>query len=91
MGVQEFLWTFSLPIQEEGVLWIFITLKNPSPWPGFELATFGSSGQYTNHYTTKVTSRNVKVKIYKTVILIVVLYGCETWSLTLMEEHRLSV
>jgi hypothetical protein len=36
-------------------------------------------------------SRNVKVKIYKTIILPVVLYGCETWSLTLMEEHRLRV
>jgi hypothetical protein len=30
-------------------------------------------------------SRNVKVKIYKTIILSVVLYGCETWSLTLRE------
>jgi hypothetical protein len=36
-------------------------------------------------------SRNVKIKIYKTIILPVVLYGCETWSLTLREEHRLSV
>jgi hypothetical protein len=34
-------------------------------------------------------SRNVKVKIYKTIILPVILYGCETWSLTLREEHRL--
>jgi hypothetical protein len=34
-------------------------------------------------------SRNLKVKIYKTVILPVVLYGCETWSLTLREEHGL--
>jgi hypothetical protein len=33
-------------------------------------------------------SRNVKVKIYKTIILPFVLYGCETWSLTLREEHR---
>jgi hypothetical protein len=32
---------------------------------------------------------NVKVNIYKTIILSVVLYGCETWSLTLREEHRL--
>jgi hypothetical protein len=32
-----------------------------------------------------------QVKIYKTIILPVVLYGCETWSLTLREEHRLSV
>jgi hypothetical protein len=36
-------------------------------------------------------SRNVKFKIYQTVILPVVLYGCETWSLTLREEHRLRV
>jgi hypothetical protein len=34
-------------------------------------------------------SRNLKVKIYKTIILPVVLYGCETPSLTLREEHRL--
>jgi hypothetical protein len=34
-------------------------------------------------------SRNLKVKIYKTIILPVVLYGCETWSVTLREEHRL--
>jgi hypothetical protein len=36
-------------------------------------------------------SRNVKVKIYKTIILPVVFYGCETWSPTLKEEHRLRV
>jgi hypothetical protein len=37
-------------------------------------------------------SRNVKVKIFKTIILPVVLYGCETWwSLKLREEHRLRV
>jgi hypothetical protein len=34
-------------------------------------------------------SRNLKIRIYKTIILTVVLYGCETWSLTLREEHRL--
>jgi hypothetical protein len=33
----------------------------------------------------------LNVKKYKTIILPVVLYGCETWSLTLREEHRLSV
>jgi hypothetical protein len=33
--------------------------------------------------------RNLKVKVYKTIILPVVLYGCETWSLTLREQHRL--
>jgi hypothetical protein len=35
--------------------------------------------------------RNVKVRIYKTIILPVVLYGCETWSLMLREEQRLRV
>jgi hypothetical protein len=36
-------------------------------------------------------SKNVKNIIYKTIILPVVLYGCETWSLTLREDHRLRV
>jgi hypothetical protein len=39
--------------------------------------------------SSHLLSRNVKVKIYKTIILPVVLYGCGTWSLTLREEHRL--
>jgi hypothetical protein len=39
--------------------------------------------------SSHLLSRNVKVKIYKTIIMPVVLYGCETWSLTLKEEHRL--
>jgi hypothetical protein len=36
-------------------------------------------------------SKNLKIRIYKTVILPVVLYGCGTWSLTLMEEQRQGV
>jgi hypothetical protein len=36
-------------------------------------------------------SKNVKIKIYRNIILIVVFYGCETWSLTLREEYRLRV
>jgi hypothetical protein len=40
---------------------------------------------------SRLISKNLKIKIYKTVILPVVLYGCETWSLTLGEEHRLRV
>jgi hypothetical protein len=38
------------------VLRIFISIKNPSPWLGFEPATFGSSGKHTNYYTNKVTA-----------------------------------
>jgi hypothetical protein len=44
-----------------------------------------------NLLSSYLLSRNVKTKIYKTIILPVVLYGCETWSLTLREEHRLRV
>jgi hypothetical protein len=36
-------------------------------------------------------SKNIKPRIYKTIILPVALYGCKTWSLTLREEHRLRV
>jgi hypothetical protein len=35
--------------------------------------------------------KNLKIRIYKTIILPVVLYGCEIWSLTLREVHRLRV
>jgi hypothetical protein len=38
--------------------------------------------------SSRLLTRNVKVKIYKTIILPVVLYGCNTLSLTLREEHR---
>jgi hypothetical protein len=39
--------------------------------------------------SSRLLPKNLKIRIYKTIILPVVLYGCETWSLTLMEGHRL--
>jgi len=44
-----------------------------------------------NRLSSSLQPKNLKIKIYKTVILPVVLYGCETWSLTLREERRLRV
>jgi ribose 1,5-bisphosphokinase PhnN len=41
--------------------------------------------------SSSLLSKNTKIKIYRAIILPVVLYGCETWSLTLREEHRLRV
>ncbi|KAJ4443868.1 hypothetical protein ANN_05655 [Periplaneta americana] len=41
--------------------------------------------------SSSLLSKNLKVRIYKTVILPVLLYGCETWTFTLREEHRLRV
>jgi hypothetical protein len=44
-----------------------------------------------NLLSSRLIPKNLKIKIYKTVILSVVLYGCESWSLTMGEEHRLRV
>jgi len=44
-----------------------------------------------NLLSSSLLSKNLKIKINRTIILPVVLYGCETWSLTVREERRLSV
>jgi hypothetical protein len=44
-----------------------------------------------NLLSSRLLSKNLKIRIYKTIILPVVLYGYKTWSLTLREEHRLKV
>jgi hypothetical protein len=53
----------------------------------------GNACYYSVHnlLPSHLISKNLKIKIYKTVIFPVVLYGCKTWSLTLGEEHRLRV
>jgi len=45
----------------------------------------------TEILSSSLLSKKLKIKIYRTIILPVVLYGCETWSLTLREERRLRV
>jgi hypothetical protein len=44
-----------------------------------------------NLLSSSLLSKNIKITVYRTIILSVVLYGCETWSLTLGEEQRLRV
>jgi hypothetical protein len=44
-----------------------------------------------NLLSSRLLSINLKIKIYRTIILLVVLYGCETWSLTLRDARRLRV
>jgi hypothetical protein len=39
--------------------------------------------------SSHLISKNIKIKIYRIMILLLVLYGRETWLLTLMEKHRL--
>jgi hypothetical protein len=44
-----------------------------------------------NVLSSSLLSKNLNIKICRTIILPVVLYGCETWLLTLREEYRLRV
>jgi hypothetical protein len=43
---------------------------------------------FRNLLPSRLLSKDIQIRIYKIIILPVVLYGCETWSLTLREEHR---
>ena len=65
--------------------------KNPSPL--LLLLKFGNACYYSvlNLLSSRLLSKNLKIKIYRTIILPVVLYGCEPWSLTLREESRLRI
>ena len=47
--------------------------------------------RHSDLLSSRLLSKNLKMKIYRTIILPVVLYGCETWSLTLREERKLRV
>ena len=44
-----------------------------------------------NLLSSSLLSKNLKIKIYRAIILAVVLYGCETWWMTLSEERRVRV
>jgi hypothetical protein len=44
-----------------------------------------------NILSSRLLSRNINITVRKTIILSVVPYGCDTWSLTLREEHRLRI
>jgi hypothetical protein len=64
-------------------------------WRNIPEDTILHSHQHENLKSYILSSRllleKVKIKIYETIILPMVLYGCETWSLTLREEHKLRV
>jgi hypothetical protein len=53
----------------------------------------GNASYYSMHNvpSSRLLSKNLKIRIHENIILPVVLYGCETWSLTLREGHRLRV
>jgi hypothetical protein len=53
--------------------------------------SYGSLQYTMRKMPSRLLLKNVKIRINKTIILSVVLYGCETWSLTLREEYRVRV
>ncbi|PSN49740.1 hypothetical protein C0J52_08482 [Blattella germanica] len=59
---------------------------------GLEVNLMTSEGNFEERLlSSQLLPKNIKLKIYKIVILPVILYGCETWTLTLREEKRLRV
>jgi len=71
------------------------TLRNQNSIPE-EIKSRLRSGNACYHsvqnlLSSRLLSKNLKIKIYRTIILPVVLYGSETWSLTLREERKLRV
>jgi hypothetical protein len=59
-------------------------MGNEIPVSGISLKT----QEFFSVRLLSLLSKSIKIRIYKTIILPVVLYGSETWSLTLREEHR---
>jgi hypothetical protein len=62
----------------------------------YEIKTRLNSGNTCSHsvqilLSSRLISKNLNITICKTVILTLLLYGCETWSLTLREEYRLGI
>ena len=79
----------------EGFKYLGTTLTNKNSITE-EIKSILGSGNACYHsvqnlLSSRLLSKNLKIKIYRTIIFPVVLYGCEAWSLTLREERKLSV
>jgi hypothetical protein len=57
----------------------------------FYIPVMTATIQFRTPLSFRLLSKNIKIRLYKTIISPVVLYGCENWSLTLREEYRLRV
>ena len=68
------------------------TIRNQnSIWEEIKSSLKAGNASVQNLLSFNLLSKNLKIKIYRTIILSVVLYGCETWSLILRDERRLRV
>ena len=80
-------------VEEFKYLWTTLTNKNSMQEEIKSRLKLGNACYYSvqNILSSSLLSKNLKIKIYRTIILPVVLYGCEIWSLKLREERRLRV
>jgi len=80
-------------VEEFKYLGITLTNKNSIQEEIKSRLKVGNACYYSvqNLLSSSLLSKKLRIKIYRTIILPVVLYGCETWSLTLREERRLRV
>jgi len=46
---------------------------------------------FKNHFLSHPLSKMLKIRVYKTIVLLLVLYRCEMWSATLREKYKLQV
>jgi hypothetical protein len=75
------------------VVWQFGSTLLSTQWKSYCgcMSQIISEWVMKNLLSSLLLSRNTKIIIYKIIVLPVVLYGCETWSRTLREEHKLRV
>jgi hypothetical protein len=66
------------------VIWVLIFLN-------ISFCIHLSDHSVQNHLSSHLLLKNIKIRLYSTIIFPVVLYRCETWSLTLREKYRLRV
>ena len=80
-------------VEEFKYLGTTLTNKNSNQEEIKSRLKLGNACYYSvqNLLSSSLLSKKLKIKIYRTIILPVVLYGCETWSLTLRDERRLRV
>ena len=80
-------------VEEFEFLGTTLTFKNSIQEEIKSRLKLGNACYYSvqNLLSSSLLSKKLKIKIYRTIILPVVLYGCETWSLTLREKRRLRV
>ena len=80
-------------MEEFKCLWTTLTNQNSIPEEIKSRLRSGNAcyDSVLNLLSSRLLSKNMMITIYRTVVLPVVLYGCETWSLTLREERKLRV